>query len=310
MMRGGLFRPTHAHHCVLLRRGDLPVQLAHVEALGLASQAAGDPGDLASAGREHEHVGGRVGLGQVLCSGCRGARDMVEERPGHSALIQPGCGAGRPDLGQRKGGDAVIHDGGVGVLGAQHARQVLRVEGGGHGHDDEVVAQLPHLAEQPDQQVGLQRPLVHLVDDHGADAVEARVVQHPPQQHTGGDELDAGIGPDPALAADGEAHPVAQRRAVQLRQSSGCGTSRHASGLGDDHSAGGARDQQRRDERGLPGTRRSGHDDCARGFQRPRQLVEGSVEGQALPDAVQVERSAVHESIFSCPSGAGSPLRW
>ena len=65
--------------------------------------------------------------------------------------------------------------------------------GGRHGDQPQFRAQHTlQIAAQRQRQVGFHRTLVHLVQDHGGDAVEHRIGLQPTDQQALGDDLDAG----------------------------------------------------------------------------------------------------------------------
>ena len=69
---------------------------------------------------------------------------------------------------------------------------------------------------QRQRQIGFQRTLVHLVQDHGGDAVEPGIGLQPADQQALGDDLDAGRrrdgGIQPGAVADGAADRLAEQR--------------------------------------------------------------------------------------------------
>ena len=174
------------------------VQDADLGVRGERGDAPRDRLHLGHAGQEDEGVHGRVGV-ERLGVGARGrGRDVVEEGPVHAAL----------------GGEAVAAEGGVLLAQrVQHGRggdhgqgrllphaagpaggQGRRVHGGGHGHERELGTQLPQVSEEGEEHVRVQVPLVDLVQDHRAHAVEPGVGQEAAQQQARGHELD-GRGP-------------------------------------------------------------------------------------------------------------------
>ncbi len=90
------------------------------------------------------------------------------------------------------------------------------VEGGGHGHENEIVMQLPQLGEHAEDQVGFEMPLMDLIDDHGGDPVQIRVIEQAPQQYTRRHHLDGGMCGDLPVAADGVTDLVAEPGSPQL----------------------------------------------------------------------------------------------
>ena len=302
-----LVRTAPADDGILVCRGQLAVQLADVDVVGAGSDAAGDLGDLTRSGGEHQDVGGRIGARQFTAGGCRGAGDMVEEGSGDAAFIESWRGARRPALFQRMLRNRLRDDGSGRSIRADHRRDAIGVERRRHRDENEVVAQLAHFAEKPDQQVGLQSALVDLVDDDRVDAVQRRIVEKAAQQHARRDELDARLRADLALAADGEADPVTERGVIELGEPSCGGTGGDPSRLRDDHSSGRAVRDHRRHERGLAGAGRSADDDGRALIECRREVAECVCEREPVADALEVERRAHHPSIF--PDGHTGPSR-
>ena len=99
----------------------------------------------------------------------------------------------------------------------QPGAERLGVEGGGHRHEQEVGA--ARLLEPPGERegdVGVQVALMELVEDDRADAGQAGIGRHLPQEEGLGDELDAGGGGLGAVEADLVPHLVAQPPAALL----------------------------------------------------------------------------------------------
>ena len=235
------------------------MQLPHVEGIGRVADAAGDLRHLAGARREDQHIGRGVVVAQLPSGGCGGPRDVIQERPGDTALVEARCRARSPALGEGEGGNIVVDDRGWLLVDAEDGRDARGVEGGRHGDEDEVVSQLAYLREQADQEVSLERALVHLVDDHRIDALEAGVVQQPPQQDAGRDEFDPRLLCDRALASDREPHTSAERGTVELCEPARGGPGGDATRLGDDDAAGRTRGEQRWHKRRLAGAWRRAH---------------------------------------------------
>ena len=100
---------------------------------------------------------------------------------------------------------------------AQEPRDRLGVERGRHHDDDQVVAdRLPDLSQQGDGQVGVQAPLVELVEDDRADAFEERVGDELPVEHPLGLDDQPRLRPDPPLEPDLIADLLADPPAVLL----------------------------------------------------------------------------------------------
>ena len=108
------------------------------------------------------------------------------------------------------------------------------VQGGGHGHQHQILAQLVDLTEHPEEQIRLQIPLMDLVQDDRAHTGQLRVSQQPVHQHSGREELDQGALPGAPLPAHRVAHLISQGATVQVGQPGGRGPGGDAARLGDD----------------------------------------------------------------------------
>ena len=128
------------------------------------------------------------------------------------------------------------------ITSASSSPASRRAIGGGR-HRDQPQFRPQHalqVAAQRQRQVGLQRALVHLVEDHGGDAVEPRIGLQPADQQPLGDHLDPGRrrdgGVQPGAIADRAADRLAQQRRPCARRrrgwragaapASGCGRRR------------------------------------------------------------------------------------
>ena len=242
--------------------------------------------DLAGARDEHERIAALLGAGAG-----GGAGEVVEVLAGHAPLVEPRAGRRcevRAQLVQSA--RHLDHRGAV-----QQGGDGGRVEGRGHGPHQQVLPQLAGLGEHAQQQVRVQRALVHLVEQHRAHPRQGRIGEQAPQQHPGGEHLEPRARPDLALPADGEADGPAEGAAVELGDPAGGGAHGDAAGLGDQ---GGARSEvrdQRRDQGGLAGAGRGGDHERA-GSGGRLELGAGGGDGQARADAVEVEAVAGHVS--------------
>ncbi len=89
------------------------------------------------------------------------------------------------------------------------------VQGGGHGDEREVAAQLADLGEHAEQQVGFQPAFMDLVEDHCTGAFQPGIREQAAQQDARSDELDQGPRARLAFAADRVPHAVPEPAAVQ-----------------------------------------------------------------------------------------------
>ncbi len=168
--------------------------------------------------------------------------------------------------------------------GIEHPDQPGGVGGGRHGHDAEVGANRLHDVEgQREADVGRQVPLVHLVEDDGADTRQFRVALQATGQDPLGDDFDPRVGPDvafvPGLVADQPTDACAREGRHPLR----CGPRGEPSGLEhDDLSVAqpvGVEQGDRHDGR-LAGSRRCDEDGALSVSERVLEIVEGVEDGQ------------------------------
>lgn len=82
------------------------------------------------------------------------------------------------------------------------------------------------------KQVGINGPLMHLVQHHGADSCEFGIALQPAQQHACGDELHPGGGADAALTTNAPARARAHLLPQQLGEPSGSSPRRKSARLG------------------------------------------------------------------------------
>ena len=93
------------------------------------------------------------------------------------------------------------------------------------------------VEQQREQQVGVEVPLVALVEHHGARAGQLRVGEQPAQQQPGRHHLDPGAGRRPGVAAHRVADALADVLAEQRRHPGGRGAGGEPARLGDQHLA-------------------------------------------------------------------------
>ena len=249
------------------------MQRQNVDGLGQrAAQAGDDVVDLARPGQEDEGVPGPLAQGPL-----GGGGDVGEELARHPVRAQARDGGRRrrPVLGDRMEGAGDVEDRGGGAGGAEEVGQAGQVGGRGHGDQPQVLAQgAAGVEEEGQEEVGVEGALVDLVEDDGGRAAQLGVVLEAAQEEAGGDDLDAGVAADDALAPHGVSDGAPHRFAQERREAAGGGPGGHAPRLGDDDAAGptGAAGREagddvgdeRRDQRGLAGAGRSGDDDSAR----------------------------------------------
>jgi hypothetical protein len=144
---------------------------------------------------------------------------------------------------------------------AQKSRDRLGFERRGH-HDDHQVR--PHgladFAEQRDGQIGVQAPLVELIQHDAANALKVRVVEQLPRQHALSHDVQPRLGGDFPFEADLIPDLAADRPLVFIGDALGGGAGGDAAGLEQHQVRMLARQQlflhdRRRDTRCLPRAR-------------------------------------------------------
>ncbi len=79
-----------------------------------------------------------------------------------------------------------------------------------HDHEPQVLAQaLLRIERERKAEIGVERALVELVEQHRADPLERGIIENLPREHALGDDLDAGALRDQALQPDAEADRLA-----------------------------------------------------------------------------------------------------
>ena len=268
------------------------------------AQLRGHPSDLPRAGHEHERVHGGVLADGARVDVPRGARDVIEERGRHAALVE----ALRPRRphgleGVQRG--RAVHDR-RGLFPAEQRGEPGGVDGRGQRHDHEVLAQLPQVREHAHEQVGVHGALVHLIQDHRGGAGQFRVRQQPAHQDPRGHELDPRPLRHPPFPAHAPANDAARLRSCQRGQPPRRGPGGHPAGLDHDDAVGGGIrtghpcevfpdrvGQHRGHQGGFAGSRRGLHHGHAP-VQRLLQSRHGLRERQAPADPVDVERGGTH----------------
>ncbi len=118
---------------------------------------------------------------------------------------------------------------------AEEIGETAAVEGRGHGEKPQVLAQRPlRLARQGEAEIHVERPLVHLVEQHRRDAVEGGIVEDHADEDAGGDELDARRGGHLRVVAHAVARRPPRLLAQPLRDAMGGGAGGQAARLDDD----------------------------------------------------------------------------
>jgi hypothetical protein len=139
---------------------------------------------------------------------------------------------------------------------AEQRRDACAVERRRHDQDAQLVAQqLLRLQREREPQVGVQAALVVLVEEHGAERLQCRIVLQHPRQHALGHDLHARAGPDARLVADAVADRLADLLAERRGEPSRRGAGSQPSGLEHEDAAPlqpGRVEQRQRHARRLP----------------------------------------------------------
>ena len=93
------------------------------------------------------------------------------------------------------------------------------------------------VERQRKAEIGVEGALVELVEQHGGDAVEGRVVEDHAGEHALGHHLDAGLAADLRAEANPQADGLADRFAERLRHALRCGAGGEAARLEQDELA-------------------------------------------------------------------------
>ena len=249
-------------------------------AAGQGTQGPVDLVDLADPGQEHQR-----GLLLPVDRVQRLPGQMAEEGRLHPAGAQPGSGGRGVAHGERVDGCLELEHRGV-----EEPGEVRGVEGGGHGDDAQVIAQLAELGEHAEEEIGVELALMDLIEDDRADPGQLRIGQQLAHEHTRGEELHPRT--PVVFAAHAEPDRATEGAAVEFRQSTRGRADGHPPRGGDQHPtrAGERLGHRGRDHRCFTGTGRGLDDEVAgRGIESGAQLREQGGGGQARPDAVEVE---------------------
>jgi hypothetical protein len=261
------------------------------------AQPAGHRTDLPGARQEHQQVARGLGMRAPYDRG-----DVVEQ-PGVDAQA-----VRRRDRRARRAPHGLHRVQGTGGRDDRHPAELLGdafgLRGRRHGEQQQVRAQRrPDVDAEGQREVGVQVPLVALVEHDGAGPGQLRVALQPTDEDAGRHHLDAGGRADGALAADRVPDRPTRPLAEQRAHPPGGGAGRHAPRLGDHHAAIHQPGEGQRDERGLARARRCDEDGRTGATQGLRQL------GQHRPDReVGAGRADRGQHPVSLPDGG--PARW
>ena len=166
---------------------------------------------------------------------------------------------------------------------AEQCGDARAVDGRRHDQDAQILAQaLLHVAGQRQAEIGVERALMELVEDHGRDAVEHGIVEDEPGEDALGDDLDPGAARDFGAEPDEQTHGVADALAQRLRHALGGGARGEPAWLKDQIPARFlrpilAREHQRHPRR-LAGAGRRHQDGRSVATQCRRQVRQGGID--------------------------------
>ena len=166
-----------------------------------------------------------------------------------------------------------------------------------HDHAHVLAQELAALPDQRERLVGVEAPLVKLVEDHHRHLFQRRVIEEHTREHPFGDHLDTRLLRHAALEADAVAHCLAHRLLQQPRHARRDLSCCHPSRFQDNYFSCALREslqQHQRQHRRLTRTR------CRRHYRR-RSLLQGLVErfcngrhGQRGQPPLQSFRQEIH----------------
>ena len=169
----------------LLHRGrERSVQWDHVG--GDVVEQPGGPADLAGAGQEREDI-----TGGLVQRGSDRASDGGLHRHARARRHVSGLDGKLPPL---AGDERCVAEQGGHRSAVQRRRH--------HEHSEIVAQDRPRLQRERQPQIGVDTPLVELVEDDEADSLERWIGQQHPGQYSFGHDLDPGARADPRVMPD------------------------------------------------------------------------------------------------------------
>ena len=166
---------------------------------------------------------------------------------------------------------------------AHQARDPGTVQGGGHDEDPEIVAETTLGVEREGEtEIGVERALVELVEDHRADAGQFRIVE----DHAGEDPLRDHLDPrrprDLRAEADAQTHGLAHALAEGGGHALGRAAGSQAPWFEEDDPALGAEpwriEKRQRDASGLAGSGGATEHRRRTGFERREKARQGRID--------------------------------
>jgi hypothetical protein len=162
------------------------------------------------------------------------------------------------------------------------ARDALAVERGRHDDETQIGTQVRlHVERERRAEVAVQVALVELVEQHGTDAGQLRIVLDHARENAFGDDLDARRRRHPALEADAVADGFADTFARLRGHELGRGARGDATWFEQQYLATGepaGAEQRGRHARGLAGARRCLEHDARARRERRQQLGQDGVD--------------------------------
>ncbi len=171
---------------------------------------------------------------------------------------------------------------------AEQPGNARRIDGRRHDEELEILAQaLLHVAGKRETEIGIERAFMKLVEQHGGDAVEHRIVEDEPGENSLGDDFDAGFTRHFGAEAHPQAYGVADALAECRRHALGGGARRQPARL--EHQDAAAfrpvlAGQHQRHPRGLAGARRR---------HQNRRIMRAQGRGQARQRGVNRQRRRI-----------------
>ena len=271
-----------------------------------------DAFDLGHAGQEHQQVSVASGVGGLHGAGHVGQELAAHaDAPAHgSEGLGPARGRGPPHVqGVDGAGDADERGGGARRL-LQQAGRAGGLQGGGGEGDEEVFAQGgARVQQEREGEVGVEVPLVELVQEHACHCGQFGVPLEPAQQDARGDHFDAGGAGGGGVAAHRVADLAAHLFAEEACDAAGGGAHGDAARLGDQDPAralavglGQCCGEGGGDQGGLAGSGGSGDDGAGAGAGGGGDSGQRGRDGQVGRVRYEVLKRA-HATIIAAAPG-------
>ncbi len=161
----------------------------------------------------------------------RGSRPARRSAKASSQRWPPASARYVVSTGKRRPGQSMCAAGPAGSSSGDECGHPIGVERGGHEQHGEVASGAARLEQQCQCEIGVDRALVELVEDHQPRVTEQRVGLERPREQRLGHHLEPGLGPHPRRRTDPVARAPAEGLAEQLADAGGHGRRGEASGL-------------------------------------------------------------------------------